>query len=228
MSFLFLPFIAFILFGLLIIGYHFFKKDALFVFAIGCIIASNIYNIGTYPLQVGSFTFGVDSVLYTVFVFCILLAYIDFGKKDAMTITYTAMASTTLTAIINFIALWATSGVIGENITWSLISYIFSVIGTYIAIVIMIKCIEKLKNNYLKIFVGILVASIINSIVYFGLIALATLSIETNFLGNLLGSYLGKFMTLLFTFIAYSIICTLKKKKTPPQDSLNEKYDLEN
>ena len=213
MNFLFLPLLAVIIFGLLIFGYHFFKKDALFVFAIGCVIASNIYNIGSYPIIVGDITFGLDSVLYSVFIFCILLAYINHGKKDAMIITYTAMASIMLTAVINFIAIWASSGVADNNIMWNFLSYLFSVLGTYLAITLMIKVIQKIPYNYLKIIIGIIIASIINSLVYFGLISIATFSIDTSLLSTLAGSYLGKFMSMAFALISYLLISLFSKLK---------------
>lgn len=215
MQSLYLVLMAILSFGGLVVSYKIFKKDCLFVFAIGSVIAANIYNIGSYGLQVGWFILGIDSVLYTLFVFCTLLMYFIYGKKEANKLMWTAVSSIMFTALIDFVANCSKTG-LQSNVIWGFASYLISALATIFAIYFMIKVCEYLKkssaNNYIQIIVGLLVASLVNSLIYFGLISILTLSIQSNFMPMLIGSYIGKIMTIGFSLVAYWIVFSIIKK----------------
>lgn len=219
MDFLFLVLTAFIVYTALIISHKFFKIDALFVLGIGCAIGANIFNINSYPVTVGNLIFGIDSIIYTLFIFSTLLAYIYYGKKQAWKLIYSVMFSILLTATLQFVASWATTGYI-EDITWNFLSYIASIIATYIAILSIFNLFEFLKNKSLNIYINlsiaIIVASIVNSMLYFGLIS-AFLGISENFAVQLAGSYIGKGMCIAFSLVSFKLIeitrCGTKKQQ---------------
>ena len=71
-----------------LVGYYFFRKDALYVLGIGAAVSANVYNVGTYGVMAGGIVWGVDAIIYTLFAFCIIVACKDYGKKTAMAITY--------------------------------------------------------------------------------------------------------------------------------------------
>ena len=58
-----------------------FHKDAIFTIAIGTVIGANIYNAFTYPINIGEFVFGFDSIIYSIFLFCMFVFLVDYGKK---------------------------------------------------------------------------------------------------------------------------------------------------
>lgn len=214
MGFIFLIIMAVISFGCFILGYKYFKKDALYVLAIGGAVAANIFNIGNFPIYVGNLVFGLDSVIYTLFIFCIAVLIMDYGKKDALSLTYTALASILFAGIVQFIASWATNG-IEYGVVWGIISFITSIVATYLAVISVIafyKWAHKKINKYLMMGIIIFIASIINSAVYFGVVAIFTGGFGNNFVGVLAGSYIGKGMCILFSVAAYYL--TNRKSKT--------------
>lgn len=91
MDFLFLVLTAVLVFVILIVSNRFWGKDALFVIGIGSAIGSNVYNVGDYGIQIGDLIFGIDSVVYTVFVFVIFLCLINYGEKCTYTLLFSAM-----------------------------------------------------------------------------------------------------------------------------------------
>lgn len=82
MDFLYLVLTVFVIFGALILANHFWGKDALFVIGIGSAIGASVYNIEDYGIQIGNVIFGIDSIVYTVFVFILLFCFINYGEKS--------------------------------------------------------------------------------------------------------------------------------------------------
>lgn len=63
MGFYILCIVGVIIFGALLFLWKKWKKDALYVLAIGGACGANIYNIGSYPIVCGNFVFGIDSII---------------------------------------------------------------------------------------------------------------------------------------------------------------------
>lgn len=215
MEFLYLVLTSFISYGALVLTNRFFGKDAIFVIGIGSAIASNVYNVGNYPIYVGNLIFGIDSVVYTLFIFCIFLCYKYYGKKDALCLLFSALGSLLFTSILQFIASWATFG-FGKEIVWGFASYIISIVATLVALLISLKLFEILENKKVNIFINIaiaiLIASLINSTIYFGCVTIIN-GVYDNFISMLIGSYIGKTMCLILSLITYLIISKYNYKK---------------
>lgn len=225
MDFLFLVLTAVLVFVILIVSNRFWGKDALFVVGIGCAIGSNIYNVGDYGIVIGNLVFGIDSVIYTVFVFVVLLCLKNYDEKSAFTLLYSAMGSIMLSALLVFIASWASAG-FASNLIWGFVSYLISVIATFAALFITIKLFKyfesKNLNVYLNFLINVLIASFINSLIYFGAVAIIS-GFEENFLGQLGASYIGKLMSTAFSLLTYFICTKLPYKKIDENDNQIEK-----
>ena len=225
MDFLFLVLTAVLVFVILIVSNRFWGKDALFVVGIGCAIGSNIYNVGDYGIVIGNLVFGIDSVIYTVFVFVVLLCLKNYDEKSAFTLLYSAMGSIMLSALLLFIASWASAG-FASNLIWGFVSYLISVIATFAALFITIKLFKyfegKNLNVYLNFLINVLIASFINSLIYFGAVAIIS-GFEENFLGQLGASYIGKLMSTAFSLLTYFICTKLPYKKIDENDNQIEK-----
>ena len=225
MDFLFLVLTAVLVFVILIVSNRFWGKDALFVVGIGCAIGSNIYNVGDYGIVIGNLVFGIDSVIYTVFVFVVLLCLKNYDEKSAFTLLYSAMGSIMLSALLVFIASWASAG-FASNLIWGFVSYLISVIATFAALFITIKLFKyfegKNLNVYLNFLINVLIASVINSLIYFGIVAIIT-GFQENFWGQLGASYLGKLMSTAFSLLTYFICTKLPYKKIDENDNQIEK-----
>lgn len=225
MDFLFLVLTAVLVFAILIVSNRFWGKDALFVVGIGCAIGSNIYNVGDYGIVIGNLVFGIDSVIYTVFVFVVLLCLKNYDEKSAFTLLYSAMGSIMLSALLVFIASWASAG-FASNLIWGFVSYLISVIATFAALFTTIKLFKyfegKNLNVYLNFLINVLIASFINSLIYFGAVAIIS-GFEENFLGQLGASYIGKLMSTAFSLLTYFICIKLPYKKIDENDNQIEK-----
>ena len=225
MDFLFLVLTAVLVFVILIVSNRFWGKDALFVVGIGCAIGSNIYNVGDYGIVIGNLVFGIDSVIYTVFVFVVLLCLKNYDEKSAFTLLYSAMGSIMLSALLVFIASWASAG-FASNLIWGFVSYLISVIATFVALFTTIKLFKyfegKNLNVYLNFLINVLIASFINSLIYFGAVAIIS-GFEENFLGQLGASYIGKLMSTAFSLLTYFICTKLSYKKIDENDNQIEK-----
>lgn len=225
MDFLFLVLTAVLVFVILIVSNRFWGKDALFVVGIGCAIGSNIYNVGDYGIVIGNLVFGIDSVIYTVFVFVVLLCLKNYDEKSAFTLLYSAMGSIMLSALLVFIASWASAG-FASNLIWGFVSYLISVIATFAALFTTIKLFKyfesKNLNVYLNFLINVLIASFINSLIYFGAVAIIS-GFEENFLGQLGASYIGKLMSTAFSLLTYFICTKLPYKKINENDNQIEK-----
>lgn len=225
MDFLFLVLTAVLVFAILIVSNRFWGKDALFVVGIGCAIGSNIYNVGDYGIVIGNLVFGIDSVIYTVFVFVVLLCLKNYDEKSAFTLLYSAMGSIMLSALLVFIASWASAG-FASNLIWGFVSYLISVIATFAALFTTIKLFKyfegKNLNVYLNFLINVLIASFINSLIYFGAVAIIS-GFEENFLGQLGASYIGKLMSTAFSLLTYFICTKLPYKKINENDNQIEK-----
>lgn len=225
MDFLFLVLTAVLVFVILIVSNRFWGKDALFVVGIGCAIGSNIYNVGDYGIVIGNLVFGIDSVIYTVFVFVVLLCLKNYDEKSAFTLLYSAMGSIMLSALLVFIASWASAG-FASNLIWGFVSYLISVIATFVALFTTIKLFKyfesKNLNVYLNFLINVLIASFINSLIYFGTVAIIS-GFEENFLGQLGASYIGKLMSTAFSLLTYFICTKLPYKKINENDNQIEK-----
>ena len=197
-----------------LVGYYFFRKDALYVLGIGAAVSANVYNVGTYGVMSGGIVWGVDTIIYTLFAFCIIVACKDYGKKTAMAIIYSSMAGIMLTAFFDFMAKWMAFG-FAEDLIWGFLSFTFSTIATFVAIFVAVILFEKLRDKvqcWLNMGLNILIISVINTFIYFGLMALIG-GLGSNFGITLLGSYIVKFVTLIFFVEIYYLTNYLIVKK---------------
>lgn len=176
---------------------RFFPKDATFTIAIGAVIGANIYSALAYPINIFGLTFGIDSIVYTLFLFCLLLMHEIYGKKNMRVVLYTALFSIFFTAFLFFMGNLSQSG-FSSALMMNFLSYIFSIIATLCAAWVMIWLYDKFKtaglNIYLNFLIVILLASLVNTMIYFGLSVLFTGLVVENFMALLAGSYIGKFV----------------------------------
>lgn len=203
---------AVICFAVVALAAALFHKDALFTIAIGAVIGANVYNIGSFPIQVGKLVFGIDGVVYCVFLFCLLVMYIDYGKKSANLNLYTALFSIFFTALLSFFGNYFLNQGWSSSQIWATASYFFSIVATYVTVVLMFKLydfmIKRKANKVVTFGLCILVANLVNSIIYFGLTFLTSGSLGENFIYSLLGSAITKFVTTIF----YTILFVLYEK----------------
>ncbi|MDD2445817.1 MAG: hypothetical protein PHX09_03300 [Clostridia bacterium] len=196
-----------LMFIIFVIARKMFGKNALFVIGIGSVIGANLYNANDFPIAIGNLVFGIDSIIYTLFVFSILSMYMEYGMQSMRDALYSAAGSILLTGLLAFGGYYFQAGITNAMIL-NFGSYFFSLIGTVVAIELMIWVYKKLNlkiNIYLNIAIGLALASLVNSMIYYGLSFLFIGSTSEVFLQALIGSYIGKGFCIILCLLAFYI-----------------------
>lgn len=222
----FLAVVGILLFALLTLCRRWYDYSMLFTFAIGFAVNANIYNSVSSPVEFYKLIFAIDSILYTGFAFTVIICAKEYGIKKAKILTLSAIAAVILSAIIELFASISSFG-FDSNYFKAFFGYIASAIGTFVGFYFMIclfdKFMKKKINIYLSMFICVLIASIINSTIYYSY-SLIVYQDFTNFLYILLGSYLGKLFAINLGMLSYYVNTHL----WIPLDLKNRDLDLEN
>ena len=208
MSFALLIIFMFLAYGLTTLFRKWIDIPTLLAVAIGCAVNANIFNPLTAPIYVGNLTFSIEIVLYTLFMYTIIVRILDYGYRDAKTMTFTSVAAIIISAFIELMANLMTKGFAAE--TFKLFSYyLFSSVGTIIGVWIMvwitIVCRKKNISSYLIIPFAIIPSSIIHSIFFFGGMALVNWQLGVYTAYQALGTIIGKGVCILLSIFCYFI-----------------------
>ena len=180
--------------------------------AIGCAVNANIFTPIKYGIQVGNtFVFSIEVVLYTLFMYTVVVRVLDYGYQDAKKMTLTTVAAIIISAIIELFAETAKQGFV-EEVLRSFSYYIFSSIGTIIGVWVMILLTIQLRkvkvSDYIILPLVIAVSTIIHAVFYYGGIALVEMRGDVYTLSMALGSLVGKSVC-----IALAVLCYFINKK---------------
>ncbi len=203
----------------------------LFTIAIGCAVNANIHNSVSAPVVLGPFTFAIDSILYSMFMFTVIICARDYDARRAKILTSSAIAAILVSAVIEFFAGWSSVGY-SDELLITFIGYFSSAFGTFVGVWVMLAVFTKLNgkiNVNLTFVICVLIASLLNSaIYYFGVIAVSG-QIE-NFVFILLGSAIGKAFCVILGLLAYYINTHFwipnNLKDRYPENSKNVSNDL--
>ena len=210
-------------FACLFLGGKKYFSTTLYALAIGGAVNSNFFNAVTYPINCFGLNFGIDCIIYTLFIFCVILMYFYYGKKDAYILTVSSLVAILFSAIMQLVASLLTQGS-SADIWVDFGTFVVSCFASLAAIFVMINLFEllslKVKNKYVFIMLGIITASLINSGIYFGLITLISGTLE-NFGNLLLSSLIGKSIATICAVVAFSIITIIEKKQKNKNNALN-------
>lgn len=209
----------FMLFGLLVflltlVGYRKYRFTTLYALAIGGIVNANFFHAGSYPINCFGLPFGIDSIIYTLFIFCVFLMFIKEGKKQAYLLSISSVLAIIISATFQLATDLLTIGV-NMNSFKIFLMFFISAFASIIAIVILLEIFDKIKNKinkYLLLLISIFVVSIVNSVIYYP-IAMLLGGVSDNIGPLLLTSVLGKLIALGCSFIAYFLINKLYENK---------------
>ena len=215
--------IWFILFGLAIfactlIGYKRFHNTTLYALAIGGVVNANFFNAHTYPIDIFGISFGIDSIIYTLFVFCVILMYIKEGRKQAY-----LLAASSIIAIMFSATMQLVSDLLSKGTSFAVwnafIDFTISSIVSAVAVIIMIETFRLLSNKfklfnnpYILTLYGILLCTIINSTLYYGAVILLNGTNENTPI-LLLTSFIGKMFALGCSLLALYLFLIIRKAK---------------
>ena len=114
MAFALLIIFMFVAFGLTTLCRRWMDIPTLIAVAIGCAVNANIFTPIKYPIVLGDFVFSFEIVLYTLFMYTIVVRILDYGYADAKKMTLTSVAAIIISAVIELFALLAQKGFVTE------------------------------------------------------------------------------------------------------------------
>ena len=195
MGFALLIVFMFVAFGLTTLFRRWIDIPTLIAVAIGCAVNANIFTPLNAGVEVGPFIFCIESILYILFMYTILIRVLDYGYKAAERMTLTSIAAIIISAIIEFVALISYSGFtvdVLKTFSFYFLSSIGTILGVWVMILITIHCRKKNISCYLIIPFAIIPSSLIHSIIFYGGISLINWSITEKALAMILGAIIGK------------------------------------
>lgn len=213
MNLVYFTLFALLLFMSVLLGGKKFRSSALYALAIGGCVNANFFNAKTYPIDIFGLTFGIDSILYTLFIFCVIVLLLDQGKKQAYILSFSSIIATMLCAIFQLVSSLLSKGY-SNNVWIPFFDFAISSISSVIVVIIIIELLSFFKkrnivnNQYLLLLIGGLIATLINSPTYYFFanllneIPLNTLEvISTSLIGKLIS--IGVSLLTLFTLNLY-------------------------
>ena len=196
-----MKFVLFLIFSLFIflsvlLGGKKFRSTALYALAIGGVVNANFFHAGNYPIQIFGLPFGIDSIIYTLFAFCVIVMCLKEGKKSAYLLSFSSIIAIMFSALMQLISDLLSKG--SSTAVWStFLNFTVSSVASVIAIIVMLEILNLIKNKnpYLIMVLGIVIVSIINSCLYYP-IATIIMGRPENILTLLLTSLIGKCIAL--------------------------------
>lgn len=231
MNFVFFLIFAITLFLLSIVGYKKFRATTLYALAIGGAVNANFFHAGYYPINCFGLPFGIDSIIYSLFIFCVMIMFFKANKKEAYILTISSIIAIVFSSCMQLFVDLLTKGSSLEIWT-TFFNFAISSIASAIAIWIMLEISQKLQqkkvNQYVILVLGMLIAAIINSSIYYTATTLIHGAPE-NILQLLLTSFIGKMIALVCSLGTFWLMNKLEKPKlqeTTKTEDLDTKKDL--
>ena len=185
----------FVAFGLTTLFRRWIDIPTLIAVAIGCAVNANLFTPLNAGVEIGPFVFCIEAVLYTLFMYTIVIRMLDYGYKAAQRMALTSIAAIIISAIIEFVALVSYKGFTaetGKTFSFYFLSSVGTIIGVWVMILITIQCRKKNVNSYVIIPIAIITSGLIHSVIYYGGMALINWSINEKALAMILGAIIGK------------------------------------
>lgn len=227
MNFALLIIFMFVAYGLTTLFRRWVDIPTLIGVAIGCAVNANIFTPLRYPINVGPFTFSFEVVLYTIFMYTIVVRILDYGYQDAKKMTLTSVAAIIISAIIELFAEFSAQGFV-EQVIKNFSIYLFSSMGTifgvWVMVIITINCRKKKISSYLIIPFAIAASSLIHAIFYYGGVSLVQWQLGLYTLRMFLGAIVGKGACILLSILCYLI----NKKYWVPLNLIEKQRKIDN
>lgn len=186
------------------------RSALLYTLAIGGVVNSNFFHAGITPIYVGSLPFGLDSIIYTLFVFCVMTMFLYEGKKQAYALLVSSLAAILFSALVQFAAYAAVKGWSDIDNLKLFATFLISIFASAVALVASIELAEvfRRKNmaNWLNLTIGLIISTVLNSALYYGLSAWLNGGLGAEFALTFTASVIGKLIAIAFSIITYVLL----------------------
>lgn len=226
MAFALLIVFMFVAYGLTTLFRRWLDVPTLIGVAIGCAVNANLFTPLNYPVVVGELTFSIESILYTLFMYTVVIRILDYSYDDAKKLALTSVAAIIISAIIELVALLAKDGfqtVVFQNFAVYLFSSIGTIIGVWLMVFFTIGLKKRKVSSYIIIPIVIAVSCVIHALFYYGGMALVFWERGIYTFKIALGTIIGK-----GACIGLSVLCYFINQKFWKPLNLVSKKEEEN
>lgn len=195
MAFTLLIVFMFVAYGLTTLFRRWLDVPTLIGVAIGCAVNANLFTPLNYPVVVGELTFSIESILYTLFMYTVVIRILDYSYDDAKKLTLTSVAAIIISGIIELVALLTKDGfqtVVFQNFAVYLFSSIGTIIGVWLMVFFTIGLKKRRVSSYIIIPIVIAVSCVIHALFYYGGMSLVFWERTAYTLKMALGTIIGK------------------------------------
>ena len=195
MAFALLIIFMFVAYGLTALFRRWLDVPTLIGVAIGCAVNANLFTPLNYPVVVGELTFSIESILYTLFMYTVVIRILDYSYDDAKKLTLTSVAAIIISGIIELVALLTKDGfqtVVFQNFAVYLFSSIGTIIGVWLMVFFTIGLKKRRVSSYIIIPIVIAVSCVIHALFYYGGMSLVFWERTAYTLKMALGTIIGK------------------------------------
>lgn len=213
MNFIWFVIFSALVFLLSIVFYERFRATTLYALAIGGIVNANFFHAGNFPIDCFGLPFGIDSVIYSLFAFCVVIMLIKTNKKEAYILSFSSVIAIMFSALMQLVVDLFIIGSCSE-IWVTFLNFTVSAVASIIAIAVMIEVVSLLKkknvNQYLLLVIGMIIVTLLNSVIYYPVVLLIN-GVPQNILKLLLTSVIGKTISTVWGVICLMLMNKIEK-----------------
>lgn len=172
MNLLFLIIIGILIYVSVLLGGKRFRNTALYALAIGGAVNANFFHAGNYPIDIFGLKFGLDGIIYNLFIFAIIVMLFKSNKGQAYLLSFSSIIAIMIAALFQLFADILSNG---NNLNaWIVFSdFTASAFVSVIVVIIVLELLNflrnktRLKNEYILLAIGMVIATLINTPVYY-------------------------------------------------------------
>jgi len=186
--------------------------DIFFLMAvsIGCGVNSCVFTSYSNPVVLGQIYFGMDSILFMLFAYCLIATLRDYGLPQFKSMASATIVAILISGLIEFFTLASSEGTFSNETLLRYAGFVLSALGStlgcYLMFLIFKKLQEKKFNLYLTFVLCITVLCCVNYVFVYGGMSLLSPSRFDNFWWHFLGDVIGKAFCLILGCISYYIV----------------------
>ena len=198
MNFIYFLLFSVVIFLLSLVCYEKFRSTTLYALSIGGAVNANFFHAGNYPIDCFGLPFGIDSIIFSVFAYCVIIMFLKVSKREAYILTFSTVIAIMFSALMQLVAELFTIGSC-PTVWISFLNFFVSAAASLISAWVMLEILDKMKNKninqYIILIAGMLIISVVNSAIYYS-IATWINGAPENILVLLFTSFVGKVIAL--------------------------------
>ena len=213
-----MKFVAFLLFGLgvfslALAGRKKHHSTTLYALAIGGVVNANYFYAAKFPIDCFGLPFGIDSLIYGLFSFCVMVMLLQDSKRSAYLLAVSSLIAIAFSASMELIAGLFVAGS-SLSLWLSFANFMLSILASAIGVIAAVEIVNRLKakwNSYVCLALGMGIICFINNGIHQPLSAILVPPPQNLWL-YIATSAIGRTLAILYGLLIFKILRALKKR----------------